>query len=196
MTIHYKLVHPNAKFGELNRKTDGSAGCDLYTVEDVIIKEDQTLVRTGVCLDMSSSNIIGSALYAQLHARSSLYARHACTIPNGVSVIDNDYQGEILVPLIYTHHQPEPFVIIPAGTAIAQLVFQYYFTPLLQEVEEFKVETVRGDKGFGSTDVDTTDDKEIMDKMIHDPEANPFRNHFINGWCGGYIPLGSVYPLW
>lgn len=158
--INYKLIHPNAKFGEANRKTEGSVGYDLYTVEDVIVFPDRaTKAHTGVCLDMSDERIYDCEsnghhlVYAQLVARSSLYGGYSVQLTNGVGIIDNDYQGEILVPLIYCGYPAKPSVVIPAGTAIAQLVFQVAYVPLLKESTGFDNNSQRGIGGFGSTDI-------------------------------------------
>lgn len=156
--IQYKLIHPNAKFGMGNRKTDGSVGYDLYTVEGVTITPERSiLAHTGVCLDMTDERIFDCEtnghhlVYGQLVARSSLYGNYAVQMPNGVGIIDNDYQGEILVPLIYCGYPAKPSVVIPAGTAIAQIVFQVAYAPLLKEASGFDNNSQRGAGGFGST---------------------------------------------
>lgn len=189
MMINYKLIHPNAKFGESHRKTGGSAGYDLYTVEDIAVPMNACVkVRTGVCLDIYDEHNGLMKLYANLLARSSLYGMYGVTIPNGVSAIDTDYQGEIFVPLINTHHCPFDVNIIPAGTAIAQLVFQYYAIPELKQVEEFETKTERGEGGFGSTS---------QTSQTNQTETIPeHKNNFLEGWCGGYMPGGLIYPLW
>ena len=85
-------------------------------------------------------------IYAMLVARSSLYKNYGAMMPH-VGIIDNDYQGEILIPLI--GHQVHR---IPKGTAIAQLIFQKYEGLDLVEVTEFEDKTERAEGGFGSTD--------------------------------------------
>lgn len=157
--IKYKLIHPNANFGSENRKTDGSVGYDLYTVEDVTITPDSSIkAHTGVCLDLTDERIFDcesngyNMVYGQLVARSSLFGNYSVMLPNAVGIIDNDYQGEILVPLIYCGYPAKPSVTIPAGTAIAQLIFQVAYTPVLKEVGGFDTTSQRGSGGFGSTD--------------------------------------------
>lgn len=149
--INYKLITPDAKFGEANRKTPGSAGIDLYTVEDITFGNGTSihLARTGVCLDMGDeTNSYGRlAMYAMLVARSSLYMKYGVSLQS-VGIIDNDYQGEILIPL-----KSSGDVTIPKGTAIAQLVFQHYVIPAMIEVKEFNKKTKRNTGGFGSTDI-------------------------------------------
>lgn len=149
--IPYKLIHPNAQFGAENKKTDGSVGYDLYTVEDIKIPwQGAVKAKTGICLDMSNADIL--SYYAEVVPRSSLYFKYAVMMTNGIGIIDSDYQGEILIPLIYVSHAPAEEQIIPAGTAIAQLIFKVLINPKLKLVDEFDSETQRGARGFGSTD--------------------------------------------
>ncbi len=168
--INFKLIHPNAKFGSENRKTAGSVGYDLYTVEDIIVFPDRsTKAHTGICLDMSDEKIYDCEtdghhlVYGQLVARSSLYGSYSVMMPNGVGIIDNDYQGEVLVPLVYCGYPAKASVIIPAGTAIAQIVFQVAYAPLLIEATSFGNASHRGIGRFGST----TDKKTAQDRAAY-----------------------------
>lgn len=155
--IDYKLTHPDARMPE--RATSGSAGYDIFTVEDVVFDFRSPygtifkLVKTGVKLDMTQNHF----QYANLVARSSTFKNYGVTIPS-TGIIDNDYQGEILIPLLATRD-----MFIPKGTALAQLIFQEYIAPRLHEVKEFICETERGSNGFGSTD---EIEKEIWDYAI------------------------------
>jgi dUTP pyrophosphatase len=185
--IQYKLIHPNAKFGAENKKTSGSAGYDLYTVEDVIVPfGGDVKAHTGVCLDMSEERIQlpdNYKIFGQLVARSSLHHAYSVVMPNGVGIIDNDYQGELLVPLIYIHHVPGEFQRIPAGTAIAQIVFTICIVPTFKQVSTFSLPTERGDGGFGSTDI------------ANDKNYNPYTYHWWDGFCAGMIPRGLNFPM-
>ena len=66
---------------------------------------------------------------------------------NKVGVIDSDYRGEIMVPLL--NHSSEVQQIEP-GERIAQLIITPYLKGIFNEVDEL-TETVRGTGGFGST---------------------------------------------
>lgn len=170
--INYKLIHPDAKFNESNRATEGSAGLDLYTTEDVLFKSGPKnwgyqKVRTGVCLDMSNNysntsnpTMLRNTTFAILVARSSLFDKFSVTMP-ALGIIDRDYQGELLIPLLAHFNEDINRTVIPKGTAIAQLVFMSYEYPHLQSVTEFKNTTSRGAGGFGSTDT-TEETKECF----------------------------------
>ena len=69
---------------------------------------------------------------------------------NLVGVIDSDYQGEIKVCLWNTSNSK---VVIAPYERIAQYVVQRVIADREQfnEVSTFSDETVRGDKGFGSS---------------------------------------------
>jgi len=66
-------------------------------------------------------------------------------------VVDQSYTGELLIILFNSNSADKsvPFVI-NKGDKIAQLVIQEILTPEVIEVEKLD-ETVRGDKGFGSS---------------------------------------------
>ena len=52
-------------------------------------------------------------------ARSGLASKHGINLANGVGLVDSDYRGELLVPLM--NLGKEPFSVEP-GMRIAQLV--------------------------------------------------------------------------
>ena len=83
----------------------------------------------------------------QVRPRSGLASRYGITLPNAPGTIDEDYRGEILVPLI--NHGSEPFTVEP-GMRVAQLVVAPVTHCDLLEVEDLNA-TARGEAGFGST---------------------------------------------
>ncbi|MDP6479433.1 MAG: dUTP diphosphatase, partial [Phycisphaerales bacterium] len=83
----------------------------------------------------------------QVRPRSGLASRHGITLPNAPGTVDEDYRGEVCVPLI--NLGPEPFSIEP-GMRIAQMIVSPVTHCTIAEVEELG-ETERGRGGFGST---------------------------------------------
>lgn len=143
---------------DLKYMTEGSAGMDLVarqatasdpwasltTSEDAWVFAGQSrLFGTGVSVNMSKS----PGLFAMVHVRSSLGAK-GIVLANSTGIIDNDYQGEIMVLL---RNLSRIDVKIALGSRIAQLVFQKYERPDLVHVTSFSAATVRGEGGFGST---------------------------------------------
>ena len=135
------------------RGTAGSAGYDLFAMEDVKIYHGRSaIVNTGVRLFFDQQGY-----YGQIASRSGLgFKKDIIAFPG---VIDPDYTGEIKIklfsqkPRIKDHNGETFFDEIPAGTAIAQIVFIPYGILDFQQVCSFEgTETERGDKGFGSTD--------------------------------------------
>lgn len=80
-------------------------------------------------------------------ARSGLASKHGINLANGVGLVDSDYRGELLVPLM--NLGKEPFSVEP-GMRIAQLVVLPVLFPTCTVVEQLP-ETERGTNGFGST---------------------------------------------
>lgn len=72
-----------------------------------------------------------------------------CNADTVLGTIDEDYVGEVGV--IIKNYEIFPFRIAK-GTRIAQMIFQRYLAPELEEVEELST-TDRGAGGFGSTGV-------------------------------------------
>lgn len=103
---------------------------------------ERELVPTGLAIELPSR-----AFVALVFPRSGLAARRGVTLANAVGVVDADYRGEILCPLI--NLGPDPVTITP-GDRIAQVLFLPVATAALEWVEKLSP-SVRGDGGFGST---------------------------------------------
>ncbi|XP_004213139.2 uncharacterized protein LOC101237524 [Hydra vulgaris] len=102
------------------RATQGSAGYDIFAMEDVyLLKRATVKVPTGIRMQ------IPGGYYGQLLSRSSLASQNI-TVEGGV--IDNDYRGEISV-LLKNNNDSE--FIIKTDLAIAQLVILQRFLPQL-----------------------------------------------------------------
>jgi dUTP pyrophosphatase len=85
----------------------------------------------------------------QVRPRSGLASRHGVTLPNSPGTIDEDYRGELIVPLINLGREA---VVIAHGDRIAQGVVGRVAQWAVAEVEGLE-ETARGAGGFGSTGV-------------------------------------------
>ncbi|KPP94334.1 dUTP diphosphatase [Erythrobacter sp. HL-111] len=122
--------------------TDGAAGMDVVSAEDVTIAPGaRHPVATGLALAIPPGYEI------QVRPRSGLAFRHGITVPNTPGTIDSDYRGELKVLLI--NHGSEPFAIA-RGDRVAQLVLAPVVQAAWREVAELD-ETARGEGGFGST---------------------------------------------
>lgn len=123
-------------------KTEGSAGMDLRSTENAVIKSGKSvIVSSGISIS------VPRGYEAQVRPRSGLAAKHMVTVLNTPGTIDSDYRGEIKIILM--NHGENDFAI-NKGDRIAQLVLNQIITANLVEVEELD-ETTRGDGGFGST---------------------------------------------
>ncbi|MDI6709373.1 MAG: dUTP diphosphatase [Bacillota bacterium] len=125
--------------------TAGAAGMDLAACLEsplTLGPGERELVPTGLAIELPSR-----AFVALVFPRSGLAARRGVTLANAVGVVDADYRGEILCPLI--NLGPDPVTITP-GDRIAQVLFVPVATAALEWVEKLSP-SVRGDGGFGST---------------------------------------------
>lgn len=123
---------------------DGDAGYDLSSVEDVVIKPNETVaVRTGLVFEIPD-DYAGFVL-----PRSGLAVKKGITIPNSPGLIDSGYRGEIKVGL---HNTTSKKYNVSKGDRIAQIVFLQYGMFNLKETDVNKIEdTERGTGGFGSS---------------------------------------------
>ncbi|ACA59450.1 dUTP diphosphatase [Candidatus Desulforudis audaxviator] len=125
--------------------TSGAAGLDLCAALDsslTIAPGERVQIPTGIAVQLPERNLVGLVF-----GRSGLAARHGITLANGVGVIDADYTGEIICPVV--NHGTEPFTLSP-GDRIAQLVCVPIAVAEVEYVFEL-AETARGAGGFGST---------------------------------------------
>ena len=122
--------------------TDGAAGMDVVSAEDVTIAPGaRHAVATGLAV------AIPHGFEIQVRPRSGLALKHGITVPNTPGTIDSDYRGELKVILI--NHGAEPFAIL-RGDRVAQLVVAPVTRAAWVEAAELS-ETARGEGGFGST---------------------------------------------
>lgn len=125
------------------RQTPGSAGLDLAVKEDVVLMPGSVMMAgTGVRVAIPRGHV------GLVYSRSSVAAKLRIRLANSVGVIDSDYRGEIMLPLVY--EGTIGGVKLPAGMRVAQLIIQPVATMPVQVVDELD-STERGEGGFGST---------------------------------------------
>lgn len=123
--------------------TDGSAGLDLFSAEEVEIPPGQwKLVGTGISIELPDG------FEAQVRPRSGL-ALKGITVLNTPGTIDPDYRGEVRVILLNLSEQNFK---VEKGMKIAQLVISK-FERVKVEVVDSLSDTKRGEGGFGSTGI-------------------------------------------
>ena len=142
LKIKYKVLEYAKDLPLINYQTDGSSGMDLYSANrsNITLKPlDRMSIPTGICMS------IPLGYEAQIRPRSGLFIKNGINANFGT--IDSDYRGEICVLII---NLSKMNFIIARGMRIAQIVFN--------KIEKVDLEasvdldnTIRGEKGFGST---------------------------------------------
>lgn len=125
-------------------KTQGAAGMDLCAAidEPITLKPlERALVPTGLKIELEHG------YEAQVRPRSGLSIKHGITLINCIGTIDEDYRGELCVPIVNLSN--EQYTIQP-DERIAQMIIARVEQAQIQ-VEVKLTETVRGAGGFGST---------------------------------------------
>lgn len=133
------------KFKLPSYATNGSAGIDLFACikEEIIIKSGNIKrIPTGIAVHIADSNIGGFVF-----PRSGLSTKYGISLINSVGVIDSDYTGEIICPII--NHSKAEYILKP-GDRIAQIIFMPIHIANFILTDELE-DTKRGSGGFGST---------------------------------------------
>ena len=84
---------------------------------------------------------------AQVRPRSGLSIKHGITLINCIGTIDEDYRGEICVPIVNLSN--ENYTIQPDERIAQMVIAKVEQAEIKVEVE--LTETARGEGGFGST---------------------------------------------
>lgn len=125
-------------------QTEGAAGIDLcaFLKEPVTLKSlERKLIPTGLKMELPHG------YEAQVRPRSGMSIKHGITLVNCVGTIDEDYRGELCVPVI--NLSTEDFTI-NNGDRIAQMIISPVTKADIKVVSELS-DTQRGEGGFGST---------------------------------------------
>lgn len=157
MEIKIKRIE-NGKLPEY--KTEGSAGADCYArlKKEVVIEPGKSeTIPLGFAVEIP----VGYEM--QIRGRSGLARKN--NIDAFTGTIDSDYRGEVCAILM--NKGSEAFIVKPfdriAQAVIAPVIkAEWYLTNQLSETE-------RGENGFGSTGVESGENKKVMGIEI---EAN------------------------
>lgn len=125
-------------------QTKGAAGMDLCAAisEPILLKPlERKLIPTGLIIELEHG------YEAQIRPRSGLSIKHGITLINCVGTIDEDYRGEVCVPIVNLSN--EDYTIQPQER-IAQMVIARVEQAEIVVAEELSL-TQRGEGGFGST---------------------------------------------
>lgn len=130
------------------RGTPGSAGLDFFVPWDYA---GQTTIRPGESL------LVGSGIYASIPEGFALIAHNKSGIALnknlrvGAHVVDEDYQGEILM---HVTNVGNSVVEIKPGQALLQFLLipvEYAQIEVVDKEDLYKKESARGEGGFNST---------------------------------------------
>ena len=140
ININIVLLNKNAKIPEKQHELD--IGYDIYSLQEyTLLSNEVTRIHTGVSIELPP-NMGGFIL-----PRSGLASKHSITSINSPGLIDPGYTGEIKIPLI---NHSEEIYNLKKGERFAQLVLIEVSSANFKIVEKLD-ESIRSDKGFGST---------------------------------------------
>jgi dUTP pyrophosphatase len=124
-------------------ETDGAVAFDLCSIEDRTIYFNQMkMVHTGLAVQ------IPEGYEMTVRQRSGMSLKYHNYIVISIGTIDQDYRGEIMVPII--NRMSKEVMRIKKGDRIAQAVISPIIRCEIKLVDELD-STDRGSGGFGST---------------------------------------------
>lgn len=166
MKIEMKIL--DDRLNDIGYATPGAAAMDLRacSVEGSIVIRpgERTKIGTGVAVDLGSvrfdgdfvpsgggyamENFYGFHAYSALVLPRSGLGSKGIVLSNLVGLIDEDYQGEVLLSVWNAGDAPFE---IHALDRLAQLMIVPAVRPSFDIVSDFTRKTARGTGGFGST---------------------------------------------
>ena len=140
LKIELKKLNKNAVVPTYSKY--GDCACDLYSVEEVMIKPmERKLIDTGIAIALPDG------FEAQIRPRSGNAWKKGLTVLNTPGTIDYGYRNSLKVILINLGSEN---VSINIGDRIAQMKFSPVYKGCFLEVSDLST-TERGTDGLGST---------------------------------------------
>ena|SRR5699024_2008473 len=181
-TLQIKQLSPNAKLPTRAHSTD--AGLDIYAAETIVLRpQGQHILKTGIAVNIPAGYVGFLTSRSGVSSRTKLVIETGkidagyngelgINIKNDDAFLDTESQlnnrelSKGFAPLMYDvkgekiengnpfQHDIGKVYKIEQGDKIAQLVIVPIVTPQLEIVDQFDTQSERGDKGFGSSDLD------------------------------------------
>lgn len=147
LNLKIKKLSTTAKVPTKAHETD--AGYDIYADALSFCSDGEIFIppHETVKIPTGFATNIPHGYWGAIFARSGIATKQGLRPANCVSVIDEPYTGEWLVPI---HNDTNEMQIIYHGDRIAQFILLPYFKINLIEVNELD-STDRGSSGFGSS---------------------------------------------
>ena len=140
-TIKFKKLDDKAIMPQY--MTEGSVGFDIHSLNGMTIAPGGVgTVTTGLAVEIPCDSEL------TIRQRSGLSKKYPNYIAIGIGTIDQDYRGEIMIPVV-NNNEFYSFEIKP-GDRIAQGIVSPIIRCVIEEVDKL-TETERGEGGFGST---------------------------------------------
>lgn len=163
MKLEMQFTSDKAKdaYGSMLYGSDHAAGMDLRAMIDepiCLAPGDVEMIPSGIKMNLGAlaRTMFLPPCYKMASfvlPRSGRGTKEGINLACTVGVIDEDYQGEIMIPVYIRPQSDVPLVIIRPGERIAQLVIHWILRPEFSIVDEFSSSSARGENGFGSSGV-------------------------------------------
>lgn len=149
MYIKVKKLHEKAVIPKYS--TEGAVAFDLHALIDndsgsiALMTGYEHMIKTGLAFE------IPEGYEMQVRQRSGLSISYPNYIAIGTGTIDQDYRGEIMIPVVNNYNAGTKSIFyIYTGMRIAQAIISPVAIATFFEVDELE-KTKRGAGGFGHT---------------------------------------------
>ena len=146
---HYpKVLDTNETYPLPSFATEGAGAIDLRSAagwDITLAPGEATVFPTGIKMNMTTHSY-AHRIAGILLPRSGMGFKFFTRLANTVGLIDEDYQGEIMVKI---RNEGDKTITIAVGERMCQMMFIPVLTPEFMEVDSFGETTKRGEGGFG-----------------------------------------------
>lgn len=137
---------PNAIVPDI--QTSGSACFDFHAARLTFDEANQCLM-----VDTGLKTAFSDQFAMMVYGRSGNAVKHGIRLPHGVAVIDSDYRGALMIPLVSDRLTlPQMAEVIKVGDRVAQGFIHSKIPCAWFETHKLPA-SGRGEGGFGSTGV-------------------------------------------
>lgn len=143
ITLKIKKLNPEAILPKKAHKTDTCWDmCACLNTDIIEIPPHKTvIIHTGLAFE------IPKGYWCPIYGRSGKSSKEGCRLAQGTAVIDEEYRGEVLIPL---HNDTNTSQYVKNKERICQFGIEKRIYAKIEEVEELS-ETERNDGGLGSS---------------------------------------------
>jgi len=148
--IFIKLVESGESYKEkyqINKPNNEDSGFDLFCPDELKVPPKAISFKVDIKIQTRFEDSDNKNVGYMLVPRSSMGAKTPLRLCNSIGIIDSSYRGNLMM---FVDNVSDKEYIIEKGDRLGQVV-SFNGNPILSQVVDVLDDTIRGDKGFGSS---------------------------------------------